>query len=80
MTFDRSVNKTKFLSFLDELRNKYPKDKMILIMDNLAVHKSNETTSKMKELEFRYTWTPRYQPWYNGIEEVWAISKQYIKE
>ena len=49
-------------------------------MDNLMVHKSNLSTAKMRELGFRYSWTPRYQPWYNGIEEVWAMSKLYIKE
>ncbi len=33
----------------------------------------------MNELGFKWAWTPRYSPWYNGIEEVWAMSKQYIK-
>ena len=34
----------------------------------------------MDELGFRYAYTPRYSPRYNGIEEVWSISKAYIKK
>ena len=34
----------------------------------------------MDELGFRWAWTPRYSPQYNGIEEVWAMSKRFIKE
>ena len=34
----------------------------------------------MDELGFRYAYTPRYSPQYNGIEEVWSISKAYIKK
>ena len=33
----------------------------------------------MNDLGFRYTFTPRYSPEYNGIEEVFSISKNYIK-
>ena len=38
--FQRSVTKIKFKIFLEELRNRYPLDNMILMMDNLNVHKS----------------------------------------
>ena len=34
----------------------------------------------MDELSFRYAYTPRYSPWYNGCEEVWSMSKQYIRK
>ena len=80
MQFKNSVNGTKFLTFLDNLRAKYPFDDILLVMDNLAVHRSQATMDRMNELGFRWTWTPRYQPWYNGIEEVWAMSKRYIKQ
>jgi len=80
MTFERSVNIQKFKVFLEALRAKYPFDSMLLVMDNLAIHRSNEVAERMNELGFRWTYTPRYQPWYNGIEEVWAISKAYIKQ
>ena len=34
----------------------------------------------MDELGFRYAWTPRYSPAYNGIEECWNIGKQMVKK
>jgi len=40
MTFMNSVNVSKFKVFLDELRRKFPFDDMMLLLDNLAVHKS----------------------------------------
>ena len=80
MTWPKSVNVMKFKVFLDELRRLNPFDNIILMMDNLAVHRSNHTKERMEELGYRYTWTPRYSPQYNGIEEVWNMSKQYIKK
>lgn len=80
MTFRKSVNVPKFKIFLEELRNRNPLDNIILMMDNLAVHRSQESVGRMRELSYRWTYTPRYSPWYNGIEEVWAMSKKFVKE
>ena len=44
------------------------------------MHKNREIQERMDELGFRYAYTPRYSPRYNGIEEVWSISKAYIKK
>ena len=80
MTWPKSINVMKFKVFLEELRRLNPFDNIILMMDNLAVHRSHHTKELMEELGYRYTWTPRYSPQYNGIEEVWNMSKQYIKK
>ena len=62
MTFDKSVNVPKFLSFLENLRQKFINDNIILVMDNLRVHTCNQSKERMNQLGFRHTWTPRYQP------------------
>ena len=62
------------------MRAKYPFDDIILVMDNLPLHKSNHMKSRMDELGFLYAWTPKYSPQYNGIEEVINIGKQFIKK
>ena len=80
MTFPKSVNIKKFKTFLEELRIKHPFDDMILMMDNLQIHRSQQIRDRMDELSFRYAYTPRYSPWYNGCEEVWSMSKQYIRK
>ena len=55
---------------------KYPFENIILMMDNLSLHKSADTRARMDELGFRYTYTPVYSPAYNGIEEVINIGKK----
>ena len=45
--FKNSVNKPKFLSFLDDLKRKFPFDQMILVMDNLSVHKCRDVKNRM---------------------------------
>ena len=50
------------------------------MMDNLSLHKSNDTKSRMDELGFLYTYTPVYSPQYNGIEEVINIGKKLVKD
>ena len=77
---DKSINKTKFKVFLDELRAKNPFDNIILMMDNLSFHKSWDTKERMDEIGFHYTYTPAYSPKYNGIEEVINIGKKVVKK
>ena len=62
MTFPKSINIVKFKVFLEELRALNPFENMILMMDNLGLHRSNHTIERMNELGFRYAWCPRYSP------------------
>ena len=78
--FRNSVTKAKFKIFLEGLRSKYPFDDIMLVMDNLSVHRSNEIKERMEALGFLYTYTPAYSPRYNGIEEVFSIAKRAIKK
>lgn len=57
-----------------------PFNDMLLVMDNLSVHMSNEVRERMDELGFCYAYTPAYSPRYNGIEEVINIGKQQVKQ
>ena len=80
MTFRRSLNVPKYKIFLETLRRTFPFDNIILVKDNLRIHRNKEILERMDELGFRYAWTPRYSPRYNGIEEVWAMMKQWLKK
>ena len=73
--YKNSITKKKFKIFLDNLRSKFPFDDIILVMDNLSLHKSKAMKNRMDELGFKYTWTPVYSPQYNGVEEVINIGK-----
>jgi len=76
---EKSINKQKFKVFLDELRRCHPFTDIMLMMDNLSLHKANDTKTRMDELGFRYTFTPIYSPQFNGIEEVINIGKKAVK-
>ena len=51
-------------------------DDILLMMDNLNVHRSIEVRERIDELGFEVCWTPPYSPEYNGIELVWAMAKR----
>ena len=38
--YEKSITKIKFKAFLDNLRSLHPFDDMMLVMDNLSLHKS----------------------------------------
>ena len=70
--FRHSCTKIKFKLFLDGLRRKFPYDDIIIVMDQLSLHKSADVRALMDELGFLYTYTPVVSPAYNGIEEVFS--------
>ena len=79
MQFPKSVNVTKFKVFLDELRRINPYDNILLIGDQLSVHRNHTVKSRIDDLSFRLSFTPRYSPDYNGIESVFSMVKDNLK-
>ena len=62
--------------FLENLRSKHLGEDIILMMDNLSLHKSREVKERMKELGFLYTYTPVYSPDFNGgVESAIGLGK-----
>jgi len=60
--FRHSITKIKFKLFLEGLRRRYPFDDILLVMDQLSLHKSVDVKELMDELGFMYTYTPAYAP------------------
>jgi len=79
MSFEKSVNKEKFKTCLDEIRRRYFFDDICIVMDNLAVHRCNEVVDRLDELGLEYVFTPAYSPDFNPIESVFAIFKNRFK-
>ena len=48
-------------------------------MDNLPVHTSEASKDVMRELGFRWAWSPPYSPEYNPIEMVFSKLKASFK-
>ena len=61
-TSPKSINTNKFLIFLQELRDKYWADDIVIVMDNLSLHKCIRSKERMDEMGFEYLFTPPYSP------------------
>lgn len=66
--FDEAVNEEKFILFLKRLAEINQNKKVVIVMDNLAVHKTKNVKSLMRELNFEWIWVVPYSPEYNPIE------------
>ena len=80
MLFDDSVNIEKFIIYIEELRARYFFDDLCLYMDNLSVHISKVVKYRLDELGIAYVYGPPYSPDFNGVESVFSIVKQKIKQ
>ena len=78
--FSKSITKINFKLFLEGLRRNYPFHDIPLIMNNLSLHKNQDTKALMEELGFIYIYAPVHAPEYNGIEEVFSMANQIIKK
>lgn len=51
----------------------------VIILDNAAIHKSEETKMIIKKAKCHLVFLPPYSPDLNPIEHVWAHKKQFIR-
>lgn len=61
-----------FIRFLDQLVQQWPHDEIILILDNLSIHKTLDVRLWLLAHErVRFLFQPTYSPWLNLIEPWW---------
>jgi len=61
MVFDEAINKTSFVTFLEELRRRNGTKPLHLFLDNLAVHKAPEVREAYERLDIHAIWNPTYR-------------------
>ena len=71
----RSINTSKFLVFVDDLRRKRWGDDIALFVDRLSVHRSNLVKERLEELSIPLIFNASYEPNYMPIENVFARVK-----
>lgn len=47
-----------------------------LLIDNCIIHKTKAVREYAKNHNIELIFIVPYSPWYNGIEEVWAMAKR----
>jgi putative transposase len=64
----------EFIQFLKELELIYPKEKIIIILDNLKIHTSEETQEYLATVpdKFEFVFTPKHASWLNIIESYFS--------
>ena len=60
--YKNSINRSKFKVFLEELRRKFWTDDILIVLDNLGIHRSREVKNLMDEIGFHYAYTPIASP------------------
>lgn len=71
-------NSDTFVAFLEGLLAQYPRQNLILVMDNASYHHSKTTRAALSLYEDRLLviWLPKYSPFLNPIERFWLHFKQ----
>lgn len=79
MMADRACG-ARFLLFLEQLTRRWPKDQLVLVMDNVAYHKTAAVRHWLAAQADRITvfWLPTYSPHLNRIERVWRFVKSKL--
>lgn len=71
-------NSETFIAFLEHLLTEYPRQKLVVVMDNASYHHSQTTKAALSLHEDRLLviWLPKYSPFLNPIERFWLHFKQ----
>ena len=76
----RAINADYFIEFLKELREKSRDQFIVLFMDNLQVHKTDEVKTAYERLKFSAVFNLPYSPDFNGIESYFSLVKGHYKK
>lgn len=74
-------NQTEFLEFLEKLVRAYPRRRLVVVLDNVAYHKTKAVLARVESLAGRVQllWLPPYSPNLNRIERVWGhLKRNYV--
>ena len=75
-TFEKSVNKDKFIQFLEELSQKVDLQEALMFLDNLSVHHSLVVKDWAAAHGLELLFNAPYSSEFNPIELLWAFSKR----
>ena len=79
-TFERSLDKDDFISFLKKIRKSYGVQKIGLYLDNASFHTANKVKEFARANDIDLIFAPVYSPEYNPSESLIGFLKQHIKK
>jgi putative transposase len=78
LEFPENNKKENFVLFLEQIRNKNPHGRIVIILDNFRTHHAIMVREKAKELNIILIHLPPYSPDLNPIEFVWKSVKRAV--
>jgi len=76
--FKENSRKESVCEFLEEIRKKNSKRRILMVLDNFASHRARMTQEKARELDISLVYLPPYSPDLNPIEQIWRGLKRGI--
>ena len=80
MTVEGATNKEVFSTYLDDFLCPALRPGQTVVMDNLAVHKSEQVRAKIEARGCRLWFLPAYSPDFNPIEHAFAKLKTFLRK
>ncbi len=75
-TFEKSVDRVKFIEFLEALKHKVDLRGATMFLDNLNVHHSNDVKRWAQREGLHLLFNAPYSCRFNPIETLWAFAKK----
>ena len=80
MTVEGATNKEVFSTYLDHFLCPVLRAGQTVVLDNLAVHKSEQVRAKIEACGCRLWFLPAYSPDFNPIEHAFAKLKNFLRK
>ena len=77
--FDGAMNGPKFLAWIKEMLVPALQKDDIVVMDNLATHKTKGVREAIEKAGAKLLYLPPYSPDFNPIETMWSKVKSFIR-
>ncbi len=78
VNFRKHSKKEDVCEFLENIRDKNPGKRIIIILDNFKSHHAKMTIAKAKDLDEILVFLPPYSPDLNPLEFIWKSIKRVI--
>jgi transposase len=77
--FEGAVDRAMFEAYIEQILGPSLRPGDIVVMDNLASHKSQAAQAFVESRSAAYLFLPAYSPDYNPIEKMWSKVKQILR-
>jgi transposase len=76
--FMESSRKENVCGFLEDVRERNPESRILMVLDNFPSHKASLTKEKAEELGIVLVFLPPWSPDLNPIEQLWRCLKREV--